>query len=315
MLVICNFHYIREHFNNKYPSFFGITPTQFSAQLDSLAQVGEFIHPNALVELLEDGLPLSKNYILLTFDDGLKEQYDMALPILKEKGIPATFFVNTENVEFNKTSLVHKIHTVRSVVDPIILKEKLFRFLKETDKMTNLRHVDKGKQHYRYDTPENAEIKYILNFCMSIDEQKAFINEIFTENFGQEDTFAKALYMNHEQLNDLSELGLLGSHSHSHVPLGLYSESEIRQELQSSKDYLEQRFNKRIDLVSYPYGGVEACKNPVPEVAREVGYKIGLTMNRNVNNGLQTPLSLNRFDNNDLPGGKYKNLLQWQKSY
>ena len=36
------------------------------------------------------------NCFLLTFDDGFREIYDVIAPILSDKGIPATFFINSE---------------------------------------------------------------------------------------------------------------------------------------------------------------------------------------------------------------------------
>ena len=40
----------------------------------------------------------AKSAIALTFDDGFKAHYEQAYPILKENGIPATFFVNSGNL-------------------------------------------------------------------------------------------------------------------------------------------------------------------------------------------------------------------------
>ncbi len=39
------------------------------------------------------GRALPRNPLLLTFDDGFREDYEVAAPILKKKGVPATFFV------------------------------------------------------------------------------------------------------------------------------------------------------------------------------------------------------------------------------
>ncbi len=47
------------------------------------------------LEGLKTGKKTKKPPLHLTFDDGLKECYTTVFPLLKEKGIPATFFVNS----------------------------------------------------------------------------------------------------------------------------------------------------------------------------------------------------------------------------
>lgn len=48
-----------------------------------------------IVDALRTGTPLPKNGICITFDDGYENNATTAAPILKELGIPATFFVTT----------------------------------------------------------------------------------------------------------------------------------------------------------------------------------------------------------------------------
>ncbi|MEZ4826029.1 MAG: polysaccharide deacetylase family protein [Bacteroidia bacterium] len=43
--------------------------------------------------------PIRKPSFFLSFDDGLREIYDVVAPILREKGIPAAFFINSDFVD------------------------------------------------------------------------------------------------------------------------------------------------------------------------------------------------------------------------
>ena len=52
------------------------------------------------------------------------------------------------------------------------------------------------------------------------------------------------------------------------------------------------------------FGTKEAATEAVGELAKQVGYKLGFTTNPKVNNGGNNLLLLNRFDCNDLNGGK-----------
>lgn len=300
MLSVSNYHYIREDFTNKYPSIFGVTPQVFEKQLLLLKNEGDFIKTSDLKVNYNEILYSKDNYFLITFDDGLKEQYNYALPILDKLGIDAFFFVNSINSEKKIISIVHKIHLLRSSLSPKQFLNHLFNF-----KEINVLNSEKKTMHecYRFDDKKSAELKYILNFKMEFIERELFINNLFKLYFDDEEIF-KSLYMSEKELIDMADRGYLGSHSHSHLPLGLLSQNDIKYELQHSKRYLEDLTDTPIDVISYPYGTAEACTENVTNIAKEIGYKIGFTTKIGSNKGLNNLLSLNRFDCNDLPGGK-----------
>lgn len=300
MLTVSNYHYIRDNFETKFPSIFGVTPLFFRQQLLLLQETGIFIHANDLINNADEILKAEQNYILITFDDGLKEQYDVALPILTELNIPAIFFINTINHIEKKVSLVHKIHLVRSVVSTAILHEKLLRF---AGKNLNSLEVKKAHEFYRFDDKLSAEFKYFLNILLDFKSQEKFINAIFLAYFDEHEILAK-LYMNTDEIKKLIKLGFVGSHAHSHSPLALFNLETIRHELTISKNYLERLGNTTIAFISYPYGTKEAVTSAVAEIAKEVGYEFGFTTKVGVSSIESNHLLLNRFDCNDVIGDK-----------
>ena len=301
MLTIGNYHYIRDDFSKPYPSIFGVTPANFQKQLEVLKTTGSFVTPKQLLENYEAIVKSKENYYLITFDDGLKEQYDLALPILHEQGIEALFFINSMNYIEKKVSLVHKIHLVRSEVSPKIIIE----YLKKNDLDTELsnENIVTAVSHYKYDEIETAKLKYLLNFKLDKLSVENVINSIF-DNFFKESKIVEDLYMTFEQLKTLASLNMLGSHTHGHLPLGLLNEEKLYEEIFTTKNFLNTLSSNRIEIISYPYGSTEACQNPVAKIAAELGYTIGLTMNRGVNRGTENKLLLNRYACNDLPGWK-----------
>ena len=158
MLVVSNYHYIREEFNYKYPSIFGLTPKQFENQLIELSNYGSFISQTDLLSFIDK--PFDKNYILITFDDGLSEQFNLAKPILNKLGIPFVFFINTTNYQEKRVSLVHKTHIVRSEIS----SEEIINFIKK-DFSIGLSEDEKklAKVNYIYDNEISACLKYLLN--------------------------------------------------------------------------------------------------------------------------------------------------------
>lgn len=305
MLTVINYHYIRENFDSKYPSIFGVTPYAFREQLLSLNNEGEFLKPSDLVSNIDKVLESKNNYLFVTFDDGLKEQFDLSLPILDELEIPAVFFVNSLNFEKKKVSIVHKIHLLRSIIDPELFLRKINEIVK-----IDFSDADKSKAHtiYRYDSSLSAELKYLLNFKLSFKQQELIIDDMFT-NYFDETKILQDLYMSDQNLQVLAQKEYLGSHTHSHYPLGLTDSKTIRFELEHSKKYLEKLTDSQINIVSYPYGTEETCTDEVAVIAKNAGYNLGFTTKRGINTGNENNLLLNRFDCNDLPGRKINKLL------
>jgi peptidoglycan/xylan/chitin deacetylase (PgdA/CDA1 family) len=295
MLIVSNYHYIRDDFSTKYPSIFGLTPKQFRMQLEELSKHGEFISLERLLEFQHK--PLDKNYLLVTFDDGLKEQYVQAKPVLDDMGIPAVYYINTSNFQEKEVSLVHKIHLLRSEVPSREIMEQLRKkVLSESEK-------NRAILHYNYDEEETANLKYLLNFKMSPREQQDFIDPLFREIF-KEDQVSTEFYMEQEMLQKLHSEGSLASHSHRHLPLGQLTLEELQEELDNTQDFFRSTFGKPSAAISYPYGSFEASTG-ISEAIEKAGFNLGFTMERAANKSLQVDsLLLSRFDCNDLPGGK-----------
>lgn len=70
----------------------------FRAQLDELSHIG--YETMTISELLKSGLsPRANKAIAITFDDGYKDNITKAASALKIRGIKATFFITTSNIE------------------------------------------------------------------------------------------------------------------------------------------------------------------------------------------------------------------------
>lgn len=300
MLTVSNYHYIREDFSSPYPSIFGVTPMGFKHQLKLLKNEGDLIAPSEFLANYEELVASKDNFFFITFDDGLKEQFDFALPILDELGMQAIFFANSMNTEECRVSTVHKIHLLRSVIPSNVLLD----YLKD-QKITMLtqEELQQAKTNYRFDDEASAELKYLLNFKISFDVKELLIQSIFEKHFSESEIL-ESLYMSKAQLQYLADIECLGSHTHTHYPLGLLREDKLIYELEHSKNYLEQLSGKAIQMIAYPYGTPEACTDLVAETAKKVGYLYGFTTKKGIIEESQNKLLLNRFDCNDVIGGK-----------
>ena len=76
-----------------------VTPAAFAAQMGYLAKNGYHVIPMARIdEFLAGRAPLPKKSVIVTIDDGYRSTFDIAFPILKQHGFPATIFLYSDFV-------------------------------------------------------------------------------------------------------------------------------------------------------------------------------------------------------------------------
>lgn len=81
------------------PNTTTVTPQAFEAQMRYLAQNGYTVVPMAkLIDFLDGKIALPKKSVVITIDDGYKSTYEIAWPILKKYGFPATVYLYTDFV-------------------------------------------------------------------------------------------------------------------------------------------------------------------------------------------------------------------------
>ena len=77
-----------------------VPPELFAAHLDRLLAEGyTTISFYQLQAHLAQGAPLPEKPVIITFDDGYRDNYENAFPLLRERGMTATFFVVTDFID------------------------------------------------------------------------------------------------------------------------------------------------------------------------------------------------------------------------
>lgn len=94
--VILMYH----HVSDSTPPSTSISPERFSRHLDFLAEQGyRVLALDELLARLRGGQSLPERSVALTFDDGYRSVYEQAFPLLRERGLPFTLFLNTEPID------------------------------------------------------------------------------------------------------------------------------------------------------------------------------------------------------------------------
>jgi peptidoglycan/xylan/chitin deacetylase (PgdA/CDA1 family) len=305
MLIVANYHYVRPRFEHRFPGIHGVTMSAFEAQLQLLGRVGQFVSASQTRDAVRGAAPLPARALLVTFDDGLREQVEYALPVLDRLGIPALFFVNTRPIAERVVSPVHKIHLLRAHTPPAVFSALVHAEARHRG-LEISRAVDPADAaaNYPWDSPETAQLKFFLNHRLTADARDALIDPCFRQHFGDDEAaISRELYMDIEQVRALSARGYLGTHGDRHLVLGRISRSVARHDIQVSLDRLVSWTAVRPFALSYPCGSSEKSTLNAGASAADLGLELAFTSERAANFDLRQSLYLARFNCNDVPGG------------
>jgi peptidoglycan/xylan/chitin deacetylase (PgdA/CDA1 family) len=100
---------------------------QFSYDLDFFLTHYSPIALSDLVLAVKKGKAITQNTFFLSFDDGLRECYEVVAPILKAKGVPATFFLNSAFIDNKGLFFKYKISLIIDKILSHVNKEKVLK--------------------------------------------------------------------------------------------------------------------------------------------------------------------------------------------
>lgn len=303
MLVAVNYHYIRKSYDHEFSGIHGVTPEIFSEHVRLMLKTGDIISQQDLLSDSNTAFRDENLYWLITFDDGLKEQYEYALPVLNEFKLPALFFVNTQPLVEQNVLLVHMIHLLRAhvgsenLMDFLYAESGVVRHAVEENRRANIKYSN----FYKYDSFVDAELKYLLNYMLDASLVADLMQKAFAIYMPKnEKEYSQDLYMSERQVQVLSEKGMLGCHTHTHRLLGNLDTQQLKQEIEISSRILNKITETNIFSISYPYGGEKAYNDAIINLCRQNKFHLGFTVGRQINNANTDLMKIARYSPNDV---------------
>jgi peptidoglycan/xylan/chitin deacetylase (PgdA/CDA1 family) len=221
------------HISNLYP----VRNEQlFIKDIDFLLKHFEPVNIDVINTKIKNNELFTKPSFHISFDDGLSELYDTVLPLLEKKGVPATFFINTEFVD-NK-ALFYR-YKVSLILEKLKSNNDLLKPVAEllSTKSTDLISVSKALLQ--------------LNF-QSID----LIDSIATKIELSFEDYLKVNkpYLTTEQIKYMINRGFsIGSHSLNHPFFKEIALDEQKKQLTESFQFLAEKFDIKYKYFSFPF--------------------------------------------------------------
>ena len=220
-----------------------VTPTAFEAQIRYLASTGSIISLQEYLDHREDGRPLLRKSIVVTFDDGYKDNLTIAAPILQKYGVPATFFIATGYIGTDKMKWEDQLSCLirRSKAEAVPLslssRDVLFNIGSDKDKFKVIDALVNILGHLNQ--TERLQV---------LDEMRRQIKVKCDDQAG--------IMMNWNDVRQLANTPgfTIGSHTVTHQHLTRIPLDDVIFEVTSSKEHLEDEIGRTVTSFSYPYG-------------------------------------------------------------
>jgi peptidoglycan/xylan/chitin deacetylase (PgdA/CDA1 family) len=310
------YHYVRDIRGSAYPALKGLETEYFGRQLDYFSSHYSFISANTLCDHVRSGAPLPERPILLTFDDGLRDHFDVVFPLLRERNISGCFFPGAQPLYEHTVLDVHKLHFILAVGDVDEVVKDVLAGIDEARQLYGIPasadYLSGFRGYHRYDSVGVQFVKRMLQRELP-EPLRACITDRLFAHFVTADagSFAADLYMSIDQLQTLVDGGMaVGGHGYDHCWLDSAEPSRQREAVVRSKQMLrELGIGEENRYFCYPYG---AYNDTLVEILREEKFSLGFTT-RVALADMRTdePLLLPRLDTNDFPQTRPEGRSRW----
>lgn len=274
-LYCFNFHRIGDATKTPFdPCVFSCDAENFQQYLDFFQANFRIIDLNELYEIIQQGKPIKEKLALITFDDGYRDNYEVAYPMLKAMNIPATFFVTTSLVGSNIVPWWDEIAWhIRQ------LSGQSFKLSIWPESITLPKHVRA--------TSIRRVLSRVKSFPTQIELQLTELRAHSNKEVPAE--LSDNLFVQWEHLATLAQNGIsIGAHSHTHRILSSLKSDELTYELTESKRLLEDYLKIPVKSLSYPVGGESTYNNTMFKLLDDIGYQVGFTFRRMVDRNIKT---------------------------
>jgi peptidoglycan/xylan/chitin deacetylase (PgdA/CDA1 family) len=274
MPLVIGYHRVVEDFDTSAGSYMPsmlISIRMLERQLDWVGRHFRIISLDEMGSQLERGEPFRKPVAAITFDDGYRDVYDHAFPLLKRKGIPSAVFVVTDLVGTQNLQIYDKLYfllarafsTWRSAPQELVRRlQSLGIEVPETGRMRSL------------DRDPYAAMRSLLT-VLPQNELRRIMRTLEAEIELDESRLKEHHAFSWDMLAEMNRAGVtIGSHTRTHTLLTNETWQHVLDQTADSKQELEYRLGITIRHFAYPNGSYNA---PAVRAVAQAGYRFAYT--------------------------------------
>ena len=249
----------------------------FARQMAVLKRRFVVLSLEEFADRMERNIPFDDSSCLITFDDGWRDNFTHALPILQRHGLPALVFLPVNFIGgrrlFWQEALTHL--TIRAVMQA---REEPRRCGRLRERLAAV-HLDSV-----LDLPDEDPRPAIIE---AVRRQKGLAASVIDATLAglagelgirRDEIDGTDGFLDWEQIEVMSRHGIMfGGHGAEHRLLTEVSTNEARDEICMAKDVIDGHLKERVPTFSYPNGN---WSSDVVDLVKESGYRFAFTTRR-----------------------------------
>ena len=257
---------------------FHVPPAIFARQLEHISRCYRIVSLQDVITAMREGTPWPERSVLITFDDGYRNNVEVAAPLLAQQGIPAAFFVTTGFIDGTHQPWWF-------ILRRWVLKAG-FSSLGDPPGMT--------------ETPCRSDIQCLVRWeyflkGLTEAERAAHMTAIATRLGLPPESGAS--FASWDQLASLCRQGhAVEPHTVSHANLGRESAADANREVTSSVMRIKEKLGIQARAFAYPYGRAEDVQPAVFDTLKQQAISVGFTTVEGTNRPETNPYLYHRLN-------------------
>lgn len=246
------------------------TQSVFDGQMKFIARRYRPISFGGLVDMKRKKDPMPPRTMAITFDDGWQDNYQNALPVLKNHNVPAIIFLATDLLEAKRLPVFLDVSLLLAEGD--IWPDRAVAIFKEVARENNLVGNVKNLDDRRLESISSSAVRFMETLMLLDYRYIGIIAERMKKAAGIDDSAwaGQRWLLNWDEISEMMRYKIeFGSHGQSHDLLIHLPPDQIKSELAESKRILESRLGRPVLYFSYPNGDHNA---EIRKLTEEAGY-------------------------------------------
>lgn len=244
-VLVLNYHRIGDPASSPVDhGVFSATAEAFDWQMGFLERECQLITP---ADLLNEGDLVGGNFVIVTFDDGYRDNHDIALPILRAHGVKATFFITTGYIDNPRVPWWDEIAwMVRTSPRPALQASMLLPMDVTFDPPIRQRAIDQVLGVYKR-LPGDATRQFLDDLAVACGTGRC------PPELGRD------LWMTWDMIRNLRDAGMtIGGHTVNHPILSQLPRFQQEEEILGCLRRLSEELKQPTRFFAYPRGKPDA---------------------------------------------------------
>ena len=276
--LIMMYHRVLDRDDPEYadtPPGLAVTTEVFEHQVRFLKRHFQPISMTELVTHLREGTPLPSQAVVISFDDGWRDNYVNALPILKELGLPAIMYLTTDFIGTCNLMWFDRVGRLlqRQALSYAQIAEAIDRVAAEHPEAAAAQSLKSADV-----LALNNNLALLMDYLKKLTPRLLYAAVDAMEDVAGvsgKPSSGSPVMVNWDEVRDMQANGIeFGSHGCSHTIMPRMETADLKRELIESKAIIEEHTGQPITLLAYPNGDYD---DRVVKLVAEAGYVSAVT--------------------------------------